>query len=161
MTDTLRERYYSRVEIRGPDECWPYTGPTNPDRYPMIRDSQPPYMPIAINRLAWIFGKGAIPPSHKVKKCPTLPTCGNPAHLEVQGPGTMRVKGKRQPPPQLRGEQNPLAKLNDAAVRQIRTANLSGLGDKARLARELGISLGLLSKVLKGERWAHVQTTSS
>lgn len=160
MPDTLRERYFSKVDVRGEDECWPYTGAVNVDRYPMIRDSSPPYTPIAINRLAWIFGKGALPPTSRVRKCPVLPTCGNPQHLELEQTGRPKVSVPRQPPPQIKGEQNPLAKLTDDSVRRIRSAEFSSPGDKARMASELGISPGLLSKVLKGERWTHVTATS-
>lgn len=39
---TERVRFWSRVEVRGADECWPWTGKTNSDDYALFSVSGRP-----------------------------------------------------------------------------------------------------------------------
>jgi predicted transcriptional regulator len=59
--------------------------------------------------------------------------------------------------PKPKGEHHPLAKLTDAAVREIREAYAPGRVSQKELAKEHGVSQQVLSRVLTGLAWAHVE----
>lgn len=80
---SIEERFWEKVEKRGPDECWPWVGAitsrnygqmyTHTDGTKMVRD--------LAHRLAWIIEHGSIPDSlvidHKCKNT----RCVNTRHL--------------------------------------------------------------------------------
>lgn len=80
---TLRERFDEKVEVRGPDECWPWTGGRrNTYGHGGIRVREG--VTAWVHRLAWEFAHGTIPEGLFVlHNCPggDNPACCNPAHL--------------------------------------------------------------------------------
>jgi plasmid maintenance system antidote protein VapI len=55
-----------------------------------------------------------------------------------------------------RGEKHGRAKLTDAQVRQIRQKYVPRYGEQTKLAREHGVSQVLISKIVNGEVWTHL-----
>ena len=55
------------------------------------------------------------------------------------------------------GETHWGAKLNEEAVRRIRKLHAAGLATQAELAREYGVSVLTIRKVVRRISWRHVQ----
>lgn len=55
----------------------------------------------------------------------------------------------------LRGERNPMARLTEPEVREIRTKGAAGR-TRVSLAEEYGVSRALIRKILLGKAWAHL-----
>jgi hypothetical protein len=82
---TLAERFWSKVDKRGPDECWPFTGRTNGNGaypgYGWIRGPEANRRPLAAHRISWELHNGPIPDGLFVLHKCDFPPCTNPAHL--------------------------------------------------------------------------------
>lgn len=96
-TPERQRRFWARVDKRGPDECWPWVGPT--DRvgygaYCFISHEGP----IPAHRIAYGLANGGIPDGlHVLHKCDNRPCC-NPAHLytgtHTDNMADMRMRGR-------------------------------------------------------------------
>lgn len=78
------ERFWERVDKRGPDDCWPWTGQRNSGGYGVFKvptDDGRVILTTA-SRAVWLVVHGSLPPKHlfACHRCDT-PSCVNPAHL--------------------------------------------------------------------------------
>jgi len=55
-----------------------------------------------------------------------------------------------------RGETAGRAKLTDDQVREIRARYTGGWGEQTKLAREYGVSQGLVAQIVRGAIWTHL-----
>jgi hypothetical protein len=97
---TLEERFWRRVDRRGPDECWPWTGHLGVDGYGVLWRRR--RVLVRAHRLSLQFKLGRDLPS-EVCACHTCDNrvCVNPAHL-VEGTRAdnnrdMFAKGRGRP----------------------------------------------------------------
>lgn len=147
-------------------ECWLWTGATASNGYGTVafRDGGKKKMR-PLHRLVYELCVAPIPEGLNVlHNCPggDNPRCCNPAHLFL---GTQlenvhdcmnkgRLTGRRSAPV---GSLNPNAKLDDATVNEIRRRVATGpRGMQKLLEAELGVSRATISRVVRGERWQHV-----
>ncbi len=79
---TLEERFWKKVDRRGPDECWEWQGSRHPKGYGsfMIAERR---RPIPASRVAWELEHGEIPAGLFVMHLCDNPPCVNPAHLRL------------------------------------------------------------------------------
>jgi hypothetical protein len=151
------QRFWAKIDKRGPDECWPWLAGKNrgygclrlPRRGPQV----------AAHRVSWELHNGPIPGGegyHGVcvlHRCDN-PACVNPKHLFLgtakNNSDDMIAKGRKAKP---RGEINGQAKLTETLVRAIKR---SPLGPKDAAAR-FGISKAHVWQLRTGRRWSHVQ----
>jgi hypothetical protein len=158
------ERFWSKVDKHGPDECWEYMGHRDTKGYGVTK-----FMDVCkkAHRMAWVFTFGAVPEGEGyhgtcvLHKCDNPPCC-NPNHLFL---GTIRdnikdmdSKHRRSTtnlPPTLLGEQSPTSKLTGKQIMEIRNRpNQRGI--YADVSRDYGISQTHAAYIIKGRVWKHL-----
>lgn len=146
--DTLAARFWAKVDKTG--DCWVWTGHTNSAGYGMIATSGGKRN---AHRVSYELNNGAIPGGQCVRHTCDNPLCVNPNHLVVgttQDNVNDRVSRGRSR--NLAGESHARSKLNESAVRVIRTSSLS-LGE---LSAKFGVAKSAICKVRNKQSWKHV-----
>lgn len=77
---TLEKRFWEKVDRRGPDECWPWTGWVNRGGYGRFKLDQA--TTVAAHRQAYLLEVGPIPTGLTLDHLCRNRACCNPAHLE-------------------------------------------------------------------------------
>lgn len=157
-------RFWSRVDRRGPDECWPWLRSRDADGYGQVWDGS--HM-LKTHRYAWILSNGPIPDDLCVCHRCDNPPCCNPAHLfmgtqadnvadrDAKGHHVNVWKGKSAP--HSVGERNVRAKLTAEMVVAIRLSTER----RKVLAEKYGVSLHTIIRVRSGENWSHIPSPRS
>lgn len=144
------EDLWKRVQIGGPDECWPWLGARRRKGYGHITVNRRGFI---THRLAYQLANGVDPGELCVlHKCDNPPCC-NPAHLFLgtHGDNNRDCAAKRR---NAHGERHRAAKLtveNVLAIRQRRAAGEEG----KTLAAEFGVTPALISAIHLRRIWRH------
>lgn len=144
------KRFWAKVDRRGPDECWPWTGTTLATGYGRLKVAG---HQVPATRLALHYaGRPIATNEYACHTCDNRP-CTNPAHLfpgtHAENMADMFAKGRA---PDFRGQRNPNAKLTPEQVREIRRRT----GNKSQIAREFGVSATAIHNIQTGQKWRHV-----
>jgi hypothetical protein len=75
---TLAERFWAKVDVRGPDECWPWTGTCKPYGYGQLIFAG---KTLYAHRISWELHHGPIPAGLCVCHHCDNPPCVNPSCL--------------------------------------------------------------------------------
>lgn len=159
---TKAERVWRYVDKRGPDECWPWTGGCVVGGYGVVVLGGGKRQ--RANRAMWEITNGPIPPGEGYHGTVVMHTCDNPIcvnpdHLRIgtQGDNTldMCAKGRNVPAYDRNGVKHPMAspKLNDDAIREIRTAPKSAC--KA-MADKYDLDMRNVYQIRNRRTWKHV-----
>jgi len=70
--------FWNKVERRGPDECWPWTGYKKPSGHGLTTYKS---LSIHASRKAWILTHGEVPHDQCVNHTCDNAACCNPAHM--------------------------------------------------------------------------------
>lgn len=142
-------RFWAKVDRRGPDECWPWSGSRKPRGYGHFiigrRDHN-------AHRLAYELANGPITDGmHVLHSCDNPPCC-NPAHLflgtHTDNMHDMRLKSR-----------DPRVTLTLDKVRQIRSelASNDDRGIQVRLAAKYQVKPGVISAIAVGKTFRYVK----
>lgn len=175
------KRFWSKIDVRGPEECWPWMANKNAKGYGNFRAAN---RQLRANRVALYLSTGVDPfPLEACHSC-DFPPCSNGRHLS---PGTTQaniaerdIKGRTargdrsgprlHPDRMLRGDQHPnrirpermargerqhLAKLSAAQVVEIRLLNHDGVSSRA-LGIKFGVDKSTIKRIVRRKTWAHV-----
>lgn len=153
---TAAERFWPKVDRRGPTECWPWIGSRKPMGYGHLIINRKDYN---AHRLSWELENGPIPAGmHVLHKCDNQP-CVNPSHLflgtHTDNMHDMDAKGRKP-----RGEATRRHKLTADDVRAIR-AKFKRRGVKltnaSELAAKYGVTSGTVIQAVKRNTWSHIK----
>ena len=154
LNQKLVDRFWKYVrKSRG---CWLWIGHVHKRGYGCFQVSR---SSMKAHRVSYVLAFGHIPNGLYVCHTCDNPACVKPSHLfagtQADNMADMVVKGRSNKP---KGELNGRAKLNDDAVRFIR----SNYGFRSRrfnqkhLANMFGVCVLTIQEVLDGRKWPHV-----
>ena len=156
LTDKDIARFWSKIDVRGPDECWPWIARHKKRGGRGIIRFQNVF--IYAPRIALALKSGFLP-DIKILACHTCdyPPCCNPAHLwwgdaaanisDAASKGRMhKWNGERA------GELNPRAKLRPSDVVRIR----SDPRTQWRIAEDYGVSRGTIRDIKTFKTWSSI-----
>lgn len=153
---TLECRFWSKVDKRGPNECWPWMGYRKYLGYGQFSLADGCRVLASRISLGFHMGRELNSAEHALHRCDN-PPCVNPAHLFVGDARANHLdclsKG-RFPDSYNRGSSNPHAKLTEAGVREIR--RLAGTETYEEIGRCMGVSKHAVANILSGRVWSHV-----
>jgi hypothetical protein len=149
------DRFWSFVDVRGPNDCWLWTGTTT--RYPIYYQNNKQYY---AHRLICEHYHGDMSGLVTRHLCGNA-LCVNPAHLK---PGTQAEnnrdkvlhgttnKGKKCPWLGHPGERNAKAKLTEQDVLDIRSSDTK----VKLLAEHYNVSREQIRRIKRRNMWAHI-----
>lgn len=152
----VAQRFWSKVDKKGHDECWPWLGIKNKKGYGQF-NLNPERRAATASRLAWELHNGRLVPDGLfiLHSCDNPPCC-NPAHLS---PGThtqnMRdswLRGRKAP----NGERGSGAKITEEKAIMLIHAWPLFKGKRNAFCRIHGISYATGYFLLKGYTWKHI-----
>lgn len=152
--DTLAKRFWEKVNILGPNECWEWTAKAKTS-FGYGRMTNGRGVHLKSHRISWTLSYGPIPDGMCVcHKCDN-PGCCNPAHLflgsKKDNTKDMMAKGRMSPPPIRSGETHHNATIRDCDIDLIRGSQLS----RKVLAEKYGVSYQTIYRIQKGQSRAH------
>lgn len=150
-------RFWRKVDRRGPDECWEWSGRRDKDGYGQFRTNNPRRMRRA-NIVAHEIEYG-LPNGLQVCHSCDNPPCCNPQHLwggtNSDNQQDSVTKGRR-PEVDQKGENNPRAILSGNDVIEIR--RLIGVGlTNTKIGPMYGVTHSMISRIRLGKAWTHIK----
>lgn len=146
----IAERFWEKVDRRGPDECWPWNGATAAFGHGCIYGDD---RKLLAHRVSYELNVGPIPSGIWVLHRCDNPPCINPSHLFLGTPADnmadMAAKGRKT---WVAGEVCWNAKLTPDDVIKIRESHLL----QSEIAAQFGIAQSLVSKIRNRRAWVHV-----
>ena len=148
-TDKDRERFWSKVDIRGQDDCWEWQASLNTHGYGQIIFKTKSYN---AHRLSYILSTGTVPEGLVVCHRCNNRKCCNPSHLYAgtvaenmadRGPAGTSNMGMRYKAPKLTPQQRT----------DIVDAYRGGVATRAELARRYGVTAPAVSYLCSGARY--------
>lgn len=141
-----RDRFWSKVEMGAPHECWEWQAGTQSDGYGSFQHGD---ATTTAHRVAYELTHG--PPEDLVLHHCDNRTCVNPAHLYDGTHSDNAQDRSNRNRRDIAGERNPNAELSAVEVEQIR-AKYPG-PTQAELAEEYGVAEVTIWSIVNNERW--------
>lgn len=152
---TAIEYFFSKIEMCPISGCWLWAGS---DKKGYGDFSFNHRAKTTAHRASWMFFRGEIPSGIFVLHKCDVPACCNPDHLflgtALDNSKDMISKGRNISSP---GEKNGCALINENTVREIRSKWAFGETGR-KIAKEHHVSASLVSLIVRGEIWKHVQS---
>lgn len=154
---SVEERFWEKVDKRGPDECWEWGATKTRLGYGQLQiDGRS----TSAHRVSWELAYGPIPDGLCVCHHCDNPGCVNPTHLflgtELDNARDRDCKG-RQRSPRLVGERNGQAKLTRKQVLEIRRRYKKGVMCQRELGVRYGVTQSMISMIVLGKSWKHLE----
>lgn len=144
MHKEAEARFWKRVDIKGPDDCWEWLGPLRGKGYGYLGiDGKK----IKANRFAWIITNGPIPEGRLVlHKCDNT-KCVNPSHLYL-GSHADNVSDRCA---RYEGMIGRGSRFNEEDIQRIKLLYSKGITQR-KIAQELNVSQPYISLIIHGNR---------
>jgi len=155
-----RERFWKKVKIRKPHECWEWSGWLNRYGYyairlESIRGHWVKNINIEAHRICYFLVHGFLPIDMFVCHECDNKKCVNPTHLFLGTPMDNMVDKIRKGN-QTRGDDTRSAKLTTQDVREIQILLKDGFR-KNDIASAYGVTGGCILFIEQGKTWKHVK----
>lgn len=150
FSEKLIARFWARVDVRGENDCWPWTKHTDDDGYGRLRIGNGKRTPAHRFACTLAHGESDLSALHSCH----FPPCCNPAHLRW-GTSLENTRDMKEAGRMSHGDAHPISKLTSAQVYEARRRHANGEAKRA-LARAFRISQTQMRRVLDGISWAHV-----
>lgn len=145
---SLSDRFWSKVDRKGADECWPWIGGSWTYGYGSISVGGREGPKTTSNRAAWRLTRGEIPEGMVVRHMCHNRACCNPSHLKL-GSRSDNVHDMWSRPP---GEAKGNARLTEIDVAEIRASHQP----PASLAQKYNVTKGHISAIKQRRCWAKI-----
>lgn len=151
MTPADIARFWSHVDIRGAEECWPWKRACTHGYGRFSVGGRRGRLAIA-SRVAYEIKNGPLPIGAEVLHSCDNPPCCNPAHLNAgtqsQNMAEMVQRGR-----------SAKQKLTARQIRAIRRARAAG-SRVVDLAAQYGVTPSNVSQITTGRTWKHLENAS-
>jgi len=141
------DRFWAKVDIRGPDECWEWQAGLSKSGYGVFHVSKQQWR---AHRFSWFLSYGPIPIDKRIlHSCDNRP-CVNLSHLflgtDADNIFDMMTKGRH------RAGHHGRRKLTEQQVAEIRSRRSAGEIGRA-LAKEYGITPDQIYRIFREKSW--------
>lgn len=147
------ERFWSKVDRRGPDDCWDWQASVTTSGYGRFKMT--PYTTAAANRVALALHTGIEPEGLQALHSCDRPRCCNPKHLRwgtAADNAQDKVERSRARTGDQRGASNGAAKLSEEGLARVVAGLKRGMNNK-QIAANLPIGHAMVSKIRRGHMW--------
>lgn len=145
------ERFWSRVDIKGDDDCWEWTRSRSPKGYGRIDLNNTSYR---AHRVSYYLEHGVEPDKMVLHSCDN-PACVNPAHLSTgtaaENSRQMVDRGRS-----CRGAKNWKSKLTREQVIEIRRLRGTGMWPRF-IAKRFGLRSEHVQNICQGYAWTWLE----
>jgi len=149
---SVSERFWAKVDKRGPDECWPWLAYRQTGDYGRFWNG---VTKVGAHQFSFIEANGPITPGMFVlHKCGNG-WCVNPAHL-YEGTQKQNIADKLLHGTDNRGVKHPLARLTEDDVREIRRLIAEGRMKQVRIAERFGVRPVTITNIKQRKTWRHL-----
>ncbi|QVJ07678.1 HNH endonuclease [Sphingopyxis sp. BSN-002] len=147
-------RFWSKVDMRGPDECWDWQASLNKAGYGRFKIGS--FINVTAHRVALVAHSLTDPPGKFALHSCDRPECVNPHHLRwgtvQENSDDMRRRGRSNNGEQ-EGFQNGACKLTEDQFALVIAGLQGGLNNK-QIAEGLPVDHALVSRIRRGRSWA-------
>jgi hypothetical protein len=149
--DSLETRFWSKVDIKGPEECWLWVASKNPQGYGTFNLNG---RTRSAHVIAFLLAHPDLDQPEAVRHQCDTPLCCNPNHL-LPGTKLENMRDAKERKRNTWGERQNRAKLTLTLVAEIRATYAAGGITKAQLARQYSLSRTHISKIILGRLWPY------
>lgn len=157
LTQQQIDKYWTKINVKGPDDCWEWTGNKHKQGYGMFNSVKGS---IGAHRVA-VYLDNRDPGSKVVMHTCDNTSCVNPRHLKL-GTQLDNIKDMVNKNRQSRGETSNRNILTEAQVLDIKARHIKGTrgvknsSNLQQLADEYGVTYQTIYSITKGLRWKHI-----
>jgi hypothetical protein len=152
------DRFWTMVDVRSENECWPFLGAKDDKGYGRFHVGRSKNACMLAHRISFGLCTGEEPEA-VCHRCDNPPCC-NPGHLfggtRDDNNKDMARKGRnRVPRYAARGEKHHSAKISNDAATIIRSVYADGGTTQRKLAKEYGVSQRTITKIVRNESFVN------
>ena len=150
MDQKYIDRFWSKVDIRDPDDCWPWKAGIGSSNCGQFFDGKKNFI---ASRFAYEITKGPLV-NEACHTCDNRPCC-NPNHL-FDGTQNDNIQDAVRKDRMAKGENHGRAKLTENQVLQIRQEYIPRVVTLKQLARKYGVCFARISNIIRRKNWKHI-----